>query len=153
MTDPLSMYNYVTAKRIAAEDESPCTFRLCRITNIAEKPAISGRLTEAEKKELAEMTSCRGVQFISEETCTVVARFTPGGLKDLNNQMHLRPHISKIHDDKCTYEFNCTKDQAFFYFRRLGAGCRVLSPLSLVNDLSHWYSKAAKAYKKSSDAG
>ena len=151
-TDSLSTHSYVIARLIDKSNEKMnnriYTFRLSRIEKVLAKPGISGAFTEDERKKTACAVSQAGAQFLGDRIARVVVEFTDEGLKQFASQMHLRPHVSKIHEDGHTYEFECTSTQALFYFRRLGPTAKVMRPAFLTRELAKWYLDAAEHYKQ-----
>ena len=122
------------------------SFRLSRIEKVIAKPSVSGAFTAEEKKSTANAIASNGVQFVSDRSNTIVVRFTNEGLKMFNSNLHLRPHISKIHDDGHTFEFECTSGQAIFYFRRLGSTAKIIKPAFVAKELAIWFQNAAETY-------
>ena len=151
-SDPLSTYSYVVCRLINPQNKKMdgriYSFRLSRILQVIEKPSISGAFTDAEKKSTADAIAKNGVQFITDRINTVVVEFTDEGLKLFNSSMHLRPQVTKIYEDKHTYEFQCTSGQAVFYFRRLGASAKVIKPAFVAEELAKWYQDAAVKYSE-----
>ena len=149
-TDSLSTYSYVVTRLINGDNSRMngrvFSFRLSRIKKVIPKPRVSGTFTEKELQSTARAISQNGVQFVSDRINNIVVRFTDEGLKGFASQMHLRPHYTKIHEDKHTYEFQCTYRQAFFYFQRLGDGVKILKPAKLAQEIKEWHLKAAGNY-------
>lgn len=122
-TDPLSMYTYVITKNLSPDtpplDGRIYTYRLSRIDKVVEKPNVSGAFSSEERLAIDKDITEKGVQFVGDYLRTIVVEFTDQGIKELNSQLHLRPHIKKIREDKHTYEFQCTRVQAFgSYFQK-----------------------------------
>ena len=149
-TDSLSTYTYVVCRLINMKNKQMngriYSFRLSRIEKVIAKPSVSGAFTAEEKKSTANAIASNGVQFVSDRINTIVVRFTNEGLKMFNSNLHLRPHISKTHDDGHTFEFECTSGQAIFYFRRLGATAKIIKPAFVAKELAIWFQNAAETY-------
>ena len=146
-------YNYLVGlskEANAKEDEIIASFRISNISSY-KSTGRSGRLSEAQKKEIAGKIHAVGVQFLVNNPETIAVRLTDKGKKMYERQAHLRPaYQTRIdnHDGTWTYEFACTARQVRYFFFKYGADAEVLYPAYLRDSFREQYEEALAVYSK-----
>ena len=152
-TDKGYNYNYLVglSKEVnSKEDERIATFLISNISAY-KSSSRSGRLTEAQKKEIADKILAVGVQFLVNNPETIAVRLTDKGKRMYERQAHLRPAYQKRcdnHDGTWTYEFDCTARQVRYFFFKYGADAEVLYPAYLRDSFRKQYEDALAIYSK-----
>ena len=150
-TDSLSTRLYLTgfSKSISETRTSkiPASFRIPNLTKI-NKLHQSARLTSEEVAELKQAISNRSVQFLINNEDEIHVRLSDRGIIKYNNQLHLRPPKNNELSSKHIYVFNCTAQQAEYYFFKFGEDAEILKPLSLRSKFISMYQQALVSYTK-----
>lgn len=125
-------------------EKQPASFRMATlksVTVMGDKASIPAE----QRRELERLILNQGVQFLLEKPCRILVRMTDHGIKRYNRMPSLRPACQRINGEE--WEFYCTLLQAKRYFMRLGAGCKVISPPELREELAKEFASAAEIYK------
>lgn len=148
--DPLSSANYLVGYSIplgTEEEKRPCSFRIKGIKEMTLEKSKSGFLDKAEKSQLEDLISERGVQFLVGNNEEIRVRLSLKGVQQYRQQIHLRPDYTEICNDN-EYVFNCTAMQANYYFFKFGKDAEILSPPELRKNFAQKYLQAAETYLK-----
>ena len=148
LADPQSSYHYLVCyarpKDRSIRSKLPYTLRinqLSSVRNTGEKAFLS----EQDRKDLDTAVSTRGIQFLVQPCQVIRVQLTPKGVQLLNRHATLRPpQIAPPQGD--VYTFSCTKIQAEYYFIKLGAEAKILSPASLQKRFAQLYARGAALY-------
>lgn len=147
--DPLSTANYLVgfSKRYDHPEDNmrPCSFRISALDSIKAEKSKSAFLKEERRKELSQIISSRGVQFMSGGEEEVCVRLTEAGKVKLQRQIHLRPVLVNHGED--VFVFRCTAAQAEFYFFKFGADAEILKPAPLRERFKEMYERAFFTYR------
>lgn len=148
-TDSLSTRLYLTgfSKSITETrtEKIPASFRIPNLKKV-NKLHQSARLTSEEVSELEQAISSRSVQFLLNNEDEIHVRLSDRGIIKYNNQIHLRPSKNNKLSSKNIYVFNCTAQQAEFYFFKFGEDVEILKPLSLRSKFINMYQRALEHY-------
>ena len=142
------MYNYLLCADINHNDgsQTAASFRVNRLVGISVAPGTS-QISEKVICNLRKMEQC-GPQYQikkDEETCV---RLTDYGVRSYRRVYFGRPKEDRIEDrdDGHYYYYNCSQDQLFLYFRRLGKDAEIIYPDSLRNRMKVFFSQASSIY-------
>ena len=144
-------YNYLVGlsrKAGTQQEEKISSFRLSKIGTY-KSSGRSGRITDAQKKELEQKLQSVGVQFLLLDPEIIRVKLTDHGRQMYETQAHLRPAFrsrSQNSDGTWTYEFLCAHLQAQFYFFRFGSDAEVLFPAGLRSLFKTMYMEALEKY-------
>lgn len=148
--DTEHLYNYV-AGMVASSQSAPSdewkmgSYRLTNIKEIAVQ-AHPGRVSEKSAKEIEAAIKKCGIQFLSAvNTKKIVVQLTPRGEKMYSRILHLRPSFVK--KEGSVYEFDCSWNQADFYFFKFGPEAKILEPKHLADDFNQRYQRATAQYE------
>lgn len=151
-TDSLSSRLYLTgfSKGIAetGSSKTPASFRIPRLKSIT-RLRQNGRLTNEEKTEIKEAIKNKSVQFLLSNEEEIHVRLTKRGIQKYNNQLYLRPAKNKELSSEYVYVFNCTEQQAEYYFFKFGEDAEILKPETLRKRFIDMYQQAWKRYVSS----
>ena len=123
----------------------PCSFRISALDSIKAEKSKSAFLKEERRKELSQIISSRGVQFMCGGEEEVCVRLTEAGKVKLQRQIHLRPVLVNHGED--VFVFRCTAAQAEFYFFKFGADAEILKPAPLRERFKEMYERAFFTYR------
>ena len=153
LVDQGNNYHYLVCYAKQAGEQGPdiaCSFR---VTNIREHKLYygrSGRITEAQRRELERKINTIGVQFLLQTPDLIRVKLTKQGKAMYDSQFHIRPAFvicTESENDEWIYEFNCTQIQAQFYFFKFGRDAEILYPEELRNRFIAQYQEALSQYK------
>lgn len=150
-TDTLSTRLYLTgfSKSITEtrNEKIPASFRIPNLTKIT-KLHQSARLTSEEVDEIEQAINSRSVQFLLNNDDEIHVRLTDHGIIKYNNQLHLRPSKNNELSSNNIYVFNCTAQQAEYYFFKFGEDAEILKPMSLRYKFIDMYQRSLLQYSK-----
>lgn len=148
-TDPQTLYHYVVGYSVPANkpDLTPWmqSFRISRIEKIKEIKSVRGFIKATDQKKLIAAIQEKGIQFVGSDTNEIVVRLTDNGIKKYNQQVHLRPNVSKI-INKHDFVFRTTETQIEYYFLKFGPDAEIIKPESLRNKFRETYLLAYNIY-------
>ncbi len=137
------LFNYL----LAEYNEKPFSFRITRLKKVV-MMAETSSISEENEKIFQKMEKY-GPQFsyvrnIPDEEIRV--RMSERG-KEMYEKMYVhRPVIKRIEGD--VYVFDCSITQAYQYFIRFGRNALVEAPVSLQEDIRHYYASSLRAYRR-----
>ena len=147
-TDSLGTFNYLVAYTSPYDSDYDFKLSSLRISRLSDISLTSDELPlniQIKKDEIEEILNKRGVQFLLSDSSIIRVRLSKTGINMFKNQLHLRPLLDHIEDENI-YCFDCTENQAFFYFFKFGADAEILSPSTLREKFKLEYSRASKLY-------
>jgi len=148
-TDPQSLYHYVVGYSVPADkpDLTPWkqSFRISRIEKIKEIKSVRGFIKAADQKKLIAAIQEKGIQFVGSDTNEIIVRLTDNGIKKYNQQIHLRPTVSKI-INKHDFVFKTTETQIEYYFMKFGPDAEIIKPESLRNKFRETFLLTCNVY-------
>lgn len=151
LTDPQSSYHYLVCyarpKGRSIRAKAPYTLRINQLSSVR-NTGEQAFLSEKDRKDLDEAVSTRGIQFLVQPCQVIQVQLTPKGVQLLNRHATLRPPQSAPPQGD-VYTFACTKIQAEYYFLKLGAEAKILSPASLQKRFAQLYTRGANLYAPS----
>ncbi|MBR2809722.1 MAG: WYL domain-containing protein [Erysipelotrichaceae bacterium] len=137
------LFNYL----ICNYKNFPYSFRISRIRQV--KVLNEPQEFSQELIEVFEDMIKNGPQFsyeVKKPKLPIKVKLSERG-RSMFRMMYLhRPSPYKIEDD--IYYFDCSRQQAYQYFARLGSNALVLEPKDLAADLTKFHAMALKAYHK-----
>jgi len=148
LTDPLATANYLVGYSMPYDescDKQPCSFKISAIKSIKVEKSKSAFLTQTAKNILEEEISKRGVQFMVSHGGTIKVKLSAEGLRKYARLIHLRPKWVDQEADNI-YVFDCTVDQAEYYFFKFGCDAEIIEPVELREKLRQMYIAAAEIY-------
>lgn len=131
---------------IGWENQEAISIRLSRIETIRVIGKAS-TISKDDKKKIDEKLSEYGPTFIEKEPTTVKVRFTDDGKKSYDYSVIHRPIHTAVEDDN-VYVFNCSEQQALYFFFRFAGDVEILEPQTLREKFISMYSKGLNAYKQ-----
>lgn len=151
MTNGITPWNYVIGfaheKQKVTEDKF-ASFRFQRIESIKERQKI--KFTSSEKKKIQEvLQNPSQISYLIGNNEKIVVKLTLNGMKLYKNVILTnRPvHTDMKEDGEFTYlTFNCTTEQIYHYFIKLGKEAEIIEPLSLRERFAEMYMEAVKLY-------
>ena len=136
------LYNYL----LCQNNELPRCFRVGRMRQIKILNESSD-FKETIVSDLEKMARY-GPQFAYEsDHGPIKVKLTPKGQKQYRAMYLHRPQYFRIEDD--IYYFDCSREQAFQYFSRLGSNALILEPQDLRDDMHRFFSSAEYRYRRS----
>lgn len=128
------------------EDEArPVSFRISALSSVKLEKSKRAFLPAEKWKQLRQIISNRGVQFLASGEENIRVRLTEGGKEKYRRQIHLRPvYIGDPEGD--VYVFDCTPAQAEFYFFKFGQDAEILQPSDLREKFIALYRNALHTY-------
>ena len=148
-SDPFKVSHYLVCYYIKSSQKFPCSFRIANIEQIA-STRFSAKLTKDDKKELENLITTRGVQFIvSSEDMPIKVRLTKRGEQLYHSNLYLRPKYA-TKSSNGIYIFHCTQAQARYYFFKFGKEAEIIEPIELRQKFATNYAKAYKVYTNTS---
>ena len=149
MEDPLGTAAYLVGfsydKDSDKTNKKACSFRIATLQNdIRIENSKSGYLHPADKTLLKNKIAENGVQFLISDNASIKVKLTQQGIHSFNHQLNLRPTPTEINGD--VYTFNCSIDQAKFYFFKFGKNVEMLEPEDLREYFSKGYLEAYEVY-------
>jgi len=145
-------YHYLVGMARMAGTSYPeriASYRISRIVSIRRSRSRSGKITATQAREIAQKLRDNGVQFLLQDSETILVRLTGQGKRKYDSQAHLRPFLTecKSHPDgSWLLTFDCTQMQAEFYFFKFGADAIIESPLELRDIFLRKYQDAVEQY-------
>lgn len=124
----------------------PACFRISRLRSVL-PTEHEAKLTSEQKQILQDKIKNRGVEFLSYQETNVVVRLSKEGQKKYRELRHLRPRSIRVDGD--IYTFNCTVNQAEFYFFKFGQDAEILKPPELRKRFANMYHNAHAVYNDS----
>lgn len=148
LSDPLSTVNYLvgycTRYNYSEDEKRPCSFKISALKSVKIEKSKSAFLKNSRWKQLAQMISSRGVQFMVGNEAEIHVKLTEDGVNKYRRQTHLRPPFITVKDN--IYIFYCTTAQAEFYFFKFGKDAEILLPLDLRERFKSMYEAATNTY-------
>lgn len=158
LPNKIKTYNYLIcySEEVKKEDEfniesskKPVGYRISKIQSIQVQSSHGAHISEENKKELNELITERGVDYMASEAVDIVVKFNDRGLESFKNQIYMRPNDYTISaEDNHIYTFKCTELQARNYFFKFGSQVEILSPITLRNIFIKKYRSALYNYKE-----
>ena len=151
--DKGNQYNYLVGlsrKAGTKEEEQLASFRISKLYTY-KTSSKSGKITEAQKKEIEDRLRSVGVQFLLKDPEIIRIRLSPYGNRMYETQAHLRPQFhsrSENPDGSWNYELLCTQLQVEYYFFKFGAEAEILSPSELRVKFERKYESALAVYRR-----
>lgn len=133
-----------------ASPEHIASYRVSRINSLKRSHARSGKITAAQVQEIEKKLHTDGVQFLLQNSESIIVRLTEQGKKMYESQAHLRPMFTdrkKNPDGSWLYSFDCTQIQAEFYFFKFGADAMIEQPIQLKERFLQKYRDAVNIYQ------
>lgn len=151
MTNGTSPWNYVIgfahAKHDVTEDRF-VSFRFQRIESVEERQKT--KFTGDEKKKIQEiLREPSQISYLVGDNEKIVVKLTSSGMILYKNVILTnRPvHTDIKEDGEFTYlTFNCTPEQIYHYFIKLGKEAEIIKPLSLRERFAEMYREVVKLY-------
>ena len=106
----------------------------------------NSRLKKTEIDKLESAVIHKGVPFIGKVETDILVYLNDRGKKKYQQLVHLRPAYIKIENNDF-YTFNCSIDQARFYFYRFGEDAKIIQPKSLALHMKQAHQRAADIYQ------
>lgn len=148
-TDPQSLYHYVVGYSVPTDKPNLTpwkqSFRISRIEKIKEIKSVRNFIKTTDQKNLIEAIQEKGIQFVGSTINEIIVRLTDDGIRKYNQQVHLRPTVSKI-INKHDFVFRTTETQIEYYFLKFGPDAEILHPESLRNKFRETYLSAYNKY-------
>lgn len=147
ITEPDLQYNYLVGS-VCGENGEEAT-RCARIFSMNDIDVLRIK-KKADAGEIEQFIADRNIAYLWGEEKDIEIALTDEGENIFNLVIHNRPHCieksAAVTDGRRVYRFRCTEYQAAVYFRSFGIDAKVLSPASLRDSLSSFYSKALSQY-------
>lgn len=140
-TDKLGMFNYLIG--IDVNTKQPVSYRISRLK--IKLLSKIGKINKTYEEAILSKLAIVDASFLTKETERIVVRFDSYGLSKYNNQLHMRPQYIEQLDDNC-FVFNCSTDQAKFYFLKFGSSALILEPEWLSKSFRNFYNYALQRY-------
>lgn len=137
------LFNYLLCRY----NDLPYSFRISRIRQV--KILNESRDLSKPLIGIFDQMARLGPQYtyeIKKTQIPIKVMLTERGLKQYRSMYLHRPPYYKAEGD--IYYFDCSRNQAFQYFSRLGANAIVLEPEDLREDLHRFYAIASKKYNR-----
>lgn len=154
LTDPLSTTNYLVGygqRHDEPESEMrPFSFKLAALQAVKIEKSKPAGISKDQIKQLEQMLSVRGAQFMFGRDAEIRVRLTENGLKRYHRFLHLRPAVAETHGEVLT--FRCTPAQAEFYFWKFGSDAEILEPKWLRDKFRDMYRSALAVYEAGESA-
>ena len=157
LQDSTGLYNYLVgyAKEQGLPEDTTLesktsSFRLSKIGSLdtlRQTNVLSKKEIDKIEKELTK----KSVQFLTaEDIIKVIVRFNKAGKRDLKHHVHLRPlnrELIEETEEYARYSFECSFQQALYYFFKFGTHAYVEEPAELRHELMRRYLEDYEFYR------